>query len=299
LGFGGQASSTIQVEGYTPARDETVWSYVERVGWDYFRVMGIPIVRGRDIGRRDTRDSAPVAVINETLARRYWQGSDPVGSRISRNGQWITVVGIARDSKYRNLSEPPTPYLFLPLQQNYGSTATLFVRTEGDPTHLTSAVAGAVRELDPALPLSAVRTLEDHVGAAAFQQRMASVLLGTFGTVALMLAAVGVFGIISFTVNQQTREFGIRIALGARPQDLLWSVVRRALALVAIGTTIGLPAAWAGARLMRSLLLGVSVADPLTFAGVTLLLSAAAFAACVIPARRAAAVDPVISLRCE
>lgn len=164
---------------------------------------------------------------------------------------------------------------------------------------MTSAIAGAVRALDPAMPLSAVRTLEEHLGAAAFQQRMASVLLGTFGAVALMLAAIGVFGIISFTVNQQTREFGIRIALGARPQDLLWWVVRRGLALAAIGIMIGLPAAWAAARLMRSLLLGVSVADPLTFVGVTLLLSAAAFAACVIPARRAAAVDPIISLRCE
>ncbi len=164
---------------------------------------------------------------------------------------------------------------------------------------MTSAVAGAVRALDPAIPLSAVRTLADHVGAAAFQQRTAGVLLGMFGAVALMLASIGVFGIISFTVNQQTREFGIRIALGARPQDLLWWVVRRGLALAAIGILIGLPAAWATARLMRSLLLGVSTADPLTFASVTLLLSAAAFAACVIPARRAARVDPIISLRCE
>jgi macrolide transport system ATP-binding/permease protein len=299
LGFGGQSSSTIQVEGYSPAMDEIVWSCVERVGRDYFRVMEIPMVRGRDIARWDAKDAAPVAVINETLARRYWQGSDPIGRRISWADRWITVVGIASDSKYRNLSEPPTPYIFLPLQQQYASTVTLFVRTEGDPARMTSAVSGAVRALDPAMPLSAVRTLEEHVGAAAFQQRMASVLLGIFGTVALMLVAIGVFGIISFTVNQQTREFGIRIALGARPQDLLWWVVRRGLALAAIGIVIGLPAAWASARLMRSLLLGVGAADPLTFAGVTLLLSAAAFAACVIPARRAASVNPIISLRCE
>jgi predicted permease len=299
LGFGGQSSSTIQVEGYVPAKDEIVWSCVERVGRNYFRAMEIPMVQGRDISRWDARDAAPVAIVNETLARRYWPGGDPIGRRVSWAGCWVTVVGIAHDSKYRNLSEPPTPYIFLPLQQQYADTVTLFVRTEGDPARMTSAVAGAVRALDPAMPLSAVRTLEEHVGAAAFQQRMASVLLGTFGTVALILAAIGVFGIVSFTVNQQTREFGIRIALGARPQNLVWWVVRRGLALAAAGIMIGLPAAWATARLVRSLLLGVSAADPVTFAGVTLLLSAAALAACVIPARRAAGVDPIISLRYE
>jgi predicted permease len=299
LGFGGQASSTIQVEGYSPARDEIVWSCIERVGRDYFRVMEISMVRGRDINRWDARDAAPVAVINETLARRYWQGSDPVGRRISYAGRWITVVGIAHDSKYRNLSEPPTPYTFLPVQQQYASTVTLFVRTEGDPARMTSGVTGIVRAMDPAIPLSAVRTFEAHIGAAAFQQRMASVLLVAFGTVALVLAAIGVFGIISYTVTQQTREFGIRIALGARPHDLLWSVIRRGLALAAAGIMIGLPAAWAAARLTRSLLLGVNAADPLTFVGVTLLLSATAVAACVIPARRAAAVDPSVSLRYE
>ena len=299
LGFGGQSSGSIQVEGYSPARDEIVWSCIERVGRDYFRVMGIPMVRGRDITRWDARDSAPVAVINETLARRYWQGGDPVGRRISFAGQWATVVGIAHDSKYRNLSEPPTPYIFLPVQQWYASTVTLFVRTEGDPARMTSAVTGVVRAMDPAMPLSAVRTLEAHIGAAAFQQRMASVLLGGFGTVALVLAAIGVFGIISYTVTQQTHEFGIRTALGARPKDLLWIVMRRGLTLAATGIAIGLPAAWAAARLTRSLLLGVNAADPLTFVGVALVLSATAVAACVIPARRAAAVDPIISLRYE
>ncbi len=299
LGFGGQASSTIQVEGYSPARDEIVWSCIERVGRDYFRVMEIPVVRGRDITRRDARDSSPVAVINETLARRYWQGSDPVGKRLSYAGRWVTVVGIAHDSKYRNLSEPATPYIFVPVQQWYASTVTLFVRSEGDPARMTSAVTGAVRGLDPAMPLSAVRTFEAHIGAAAFQQRMASVLLGAFGTVALVLAAIGVFGIISYMVTQQTREFGIRIALGARPRDVLRSVLRRGLSLAAIGITIGLPAAWAAARLMRSLLLGVNAADPSTFVGVTLLLASTAIAACVIPARRAAATDPIVSLRYE
>ena len=299
LGFGGQSSSTIQVEGYSPARDEIVWSCIERVGREYFRVMEIPMVRGRDITHWDIRDSPPVAVINETLARRYWQGSDPVGRRISYAGRWVTIVGIAHDSKYRNLSEPPTPYIFLPMQQQYASTATLFVRTEGDPGRMTSGVTGVVRALDPAMPLSSIRTLEAHIGAAAFQQRMASVLLGAFGTVALVLAAIGVFGTISYTVTQQTREFGIRIALGARPQDVLRSVMRRGLALAAAGIMIGLPAAWAAARLTRSLLLGVNAADALVFLGVALLLSATAVAACVIPARRAAAVDPIVSLRYE
>ncbi len=299
LGFGGQQSSTIQVEDYNPARDETVWSCIERVGRDYFRVMEIPIVRGRDIHRDDVKDSAPVAVINETLAKRYWQGESPIGKRIFYAGQWVTVVGIAHDSKYRNLSEPPTPYIFLPLQQLYASTFTLFVRSEGDPARMAFAVTTAVHAIDPALPLSAIRTFEEHLEASAFQQRLASMLLGAFGALALILAAIGVFGIISFTVNQQTREFGIRMALGARPQDLLWWVVRRGLALAALGVAIGLPAAWAATRLTRSLFLGVSATDPMTFAGVTLLLSGVAFLACLIPARRAASVDPIISLRYE
>ena len=239
LGFKGQSRGTIQVEGYEPAKGETVWSSVTRVGPNYFRTMETPLLRGRDITYEDTKDSAPIAVINETLAKRYWPDTDPIGKRFSWAGGWRTIVGIARDSKYRNLNEPPTPHFFLPLQQVYSSSLTLLIRTEGDPARMSSAVTSAIKQLDPALAVFGVRTLEEHIGAAAFQQRMASMLLGAFGGLALVLAAIGVFGVISYTVTQQTREFGIRMALGAQPQNLMWWVLRRGLTLAFTGIFIG------------------------------------------------------------
>jgi macrolide transport system ATP-binding/permease protein len=298
LGFKGQSSrGTIQVEGYEPAKGETVWSNVTNVGPNYFRVMETPLVRGRDIAYGDTKDSVPIAVINETLAKRYWPAADPIGKRFSWAGRWRTIVGIARDSKYRNLNEPPTPHFFLPLQQVNNSEFALLIRTEGNPASMSSAVISAIKQMDPTLAVFGVRTLEEHIGAAAFQQRMASMLLGAFGGLALILAAIGVFGVISYTVTQQTREFGIRMALGAQPQDLMWWVLRRGLTLAFAGIFIGLAAAWGTAHLLRSLLLGVSTSDPATFVGVTLLLAVVSCLAILIPAHRAAAVDPSTSLR--
>jgi predicted permease len=299
LGFGGMSAATIRVEGYEPAKDETVWTSVSKVGPNYCRVMEIPLVRGRDVAPQDTNDAPAVAVINETLARRYWRGSDPVGRRILWGDRAITIVGIVRDSKYRRLDETPFPVMLVPLQQHYDSSLTILIRTEGDPARMSASLHSAIGEMDSNLPIFATRTFENHVGAAAFRQRFASTLLSVFGALALFLAAIGVYGVISCTVTQQTREFGIRIALGARPQDLLWWVVRHGMGITASGIAIGLAAAWGVTRVLRSLLLGVHAYDPLTFAGVGLVLALVSLAACLIPARRAARVDPIISLRYE
>jgi predicted permease len=300
LGFGGNSSSTIKVDGYVPSKDETVWSNHAAVGPRYCRVMGMSLTRGRDILPEDTYDKPLVAVINETFARRYWRDTDVVGKRFFWGERPVSVVGVVRDSKIQRLNEPPSPYFYVPLQQRSSSSEiTLFVRTEGDPASLSTAVLRTVRDLDPAMLVFGVRTFEQSILAAAFQQRMAGTLLGAFGLLALVLAAIGVYGVISYAVAQQTREFGIRIAVGAQPKNLLWWVIRNGMGLAVIGVAIGLPAAWGTARLLRSLLLGVSSADPLTFAGVTLALLAVAFVACLIPALRAASVDPIISLRYE
>jgi macrolide transport system ATP-binding/permease protein len=299
LGFGGNSSSTIRVEGYEPAKDETVWSNHTSVGPEYCKVMEMPLVRGRDFTREDTVDKPRVAIINQTLAGRYWREADPIGKRFFYGGGPVIVIGIARDSKYRSLNEPPAPYFFVPLQQFYSDNVTLILRTHGDPALLSTAAIKAVQELDSSLLLFGVRTLEENIRAATFQQQMASTMLGAFGLLALFLAAIGVYGVISYAVAQQTREFGIRIAIGAQPQNLLWWVMRHGMGLAALGLAIGLPAAWGAARLLRSLLLGVSSSDPMSYAGVTLALSAVAFIACLVPACRAARVDPIISLRYE
>jgi predicted permease len=257
------------------------------------------LVRGRDVAREDTREKPWVAVINETLAKRYWRNTDPLGKRFFFGDQAVTIIGIVRDSKYRNLNEPPSPYIYLPLQQRYHSGVTLFVRTEGEPAALSASVTRAMRELDPTMLLFGVRTFEESIRAATFQQQMAATMLGVFGLLALVLAAIGVYGVISYAVAQQTREFGIRIAVGARPLSLLWWVIRHGMGLAAIGLAVGLPAAWGTARLLRALLVGVSFSDPMTYAGVTMVLLAVAFIASLIPACRAAQVDPIISLRYE
>jgi predicted permease len=301
LGFGGTSSTTFTVEGYEPAKDEQVWSFIYNVGPNYLRAMEIPLARGRDFSVEDRRGAPAVAVINETLASRYWKDAHPVGRRFQFGDgeEWITIVGVARDSKYRTLNERPSPMIFLPVLQFYRGDLNLHVRAAGDPTALTAAVTGEIRAMDPNLPVFNIRTMEGNIRAASFQQRMASGLLGVFGFLALGLAAVGIYGVISYSVGQRMQEMGIRIALGAQRADILRLIVGQGMRLIAIGLAIGLAAAFGAARLMASLLFGVSATDTVTFAALPLLLAGVALLACYVPARRATRIDPIRALRYE
>jgi predicted permease len=301
LGFSGSSSSSVQVEGYAPAQGESMSVALNQVGPDYLRTMQIPLAQGRDLAPTDGRDAPAVAVINETMAKRFWTGRDPIGGRFrfGATGTWFTVVGVAREVKFNTLTERPRPFAYLPVLQAYYPAVAIHVRTTGDPGTLAPAVREAVRALDPSLPVYSTRTLAAHTGAATFQQRMAGSLLSVFGGLALVLAVVGLYGVVAFVVGQRTREIGVRMALGAPPSAVFGQVLRYGLKLTVIGAAIGLGVAFGVAQALKALLFGVEAYDPLTLAVATVVLGASAGAACLVPALRAMRVDPVRALRYE
>jgi len=272
------------------------------VGLKYFQTMGIGLLRGRDFTAQD-RDGAPgVVVINETFAKRYFPGQDPLGKRISlrgARGPWLEVVGITRDSKYRTLGEAPAPFVHLPLLQNHETGMTLHVRTGVDPAALIPAVRREIQALEKNLPATEIRPLTELISRSLFPARVGAALLGVFGLLALLLASVGLYGVMSYSVSRRTREIGIRMALGAERRDVLRLVLTEAMTLVAVGVGVGLTLAAAVTRLLAGFLYGVSATDPTTFAGITLLLAGVALFASLIPARRAMRVDPMVALRYE
>jgi predicted permease len=299
LGFGGSSSTSIEVEGYVPAKDEEPWGYFNDVGPGYFGLMRMAILRGRDITADDRQDAPAVAVVNATMAARYWPGREAVGGRFRLGEKRLTVVGGARDASYRDLGEKPAPWFFLPLDQGYRPDMTLLLRSAGDPAALAGPAKALVRQLDPGIAPYSATTLQAFIGASDFRQRMGSQLLGLFGVLGLLLASIGLYGVLSFQVARRTREIGIRIALGGSRGDVLGLVLRQGAVLVGLGLAIGIVGAAGLARLLRSLLLGVSPWDPLAFASVVAVLVLAAFVACLVPARRAARVDPLLALRHE
>jgi predicted permease len=256
-------------------------------------------VRGRDFTPQDDAGAPRVVIVNETMARRYWPERDAVGGQLRFGADWLTVVGVAKDATYRDLGERPAPWFFLPILQWYRSDATLVVRTAGDPLALAAPVQELARGLDPNLALFNVRTLEAHIGAADVRQRVAGQVLGLFGLIGLVIACVGVYGLVAFSVAQRTREIGVRVAMGARPADVLRLVLGQGARLVSIGAGIGLAFAFVLALALRSLLFGVAPWDPVTYIAVTVFLLVVALAASFVPARRATRVDPVVALRCE
>jgi putative ABC transport system permease protein len=281
----------------------------------YFEALGIELKRGRVIGPPDGPDGEPVIVVNETMARRFWPGEDPIGQRIAwgtdtNHGRWMRIVGIVSDVKQGPLStavEPQTYSAWLQVadQQLADNVASAFrgmkisLRTPGEPTALASAVRGTIQSIDPSLPITAMQTMEQVVETSIAPQRFNTVLLGSFATVALLLAALGIAGVLSTSVSRRTQELGVRMALGAQRNDLLLMVVRQGMTLVVLGLAIGLVGSLFLARWMSSLLFGIEPRDPLTFAGVAAVLTAVAFVACYIPARRTTRIDPIVALRCE
>jgi predicted permease len=294
-------SAEVQVDGYVPRRGEDMRVSWNPIGSSYFDVMRIPFIEGRDFTERDDRQSPTVVIVNETFARRFFQGQEPVGRQLHIGGSDFTVVGVVKDIKYRSLAETPQPYFYLSMHQarerftGFG----LYVRTGGPPLQLLPELRRELRSVDPRWHLIEVFALGDVVGTFWFGQKIAAVLLGVLGTLALLLAALGLFSVMAYTVSQRTKEIGIRMALGAQMSDVLRPVLGRALRLALVGVGIGLALSFALTRLVASQLLGVSATDPLTFVGVAGLLCVVALAASFVPARRAALVDPLVALRAE
>jgi putative ABC transport system permease protein len=254
-------------------------------------------VRGRGFDERDRPDAARVAIVNETMARKYWAGRDPIGGTIRFGRGPVTIVGVAKDGKYQRLNEDPRNQLYLPVAQNYRPDMVLHVRTAGNPAAVVPVLQAAVRELDPGLPVFDVRTVEEHLGISMFVTRIAASMLGLFGTLGLLLAAVGLYGVVGFNAAQRGREIGLRVALGAERRQVVGLILRDAAVLVGVGLAAGLALSFAAGRVVASQLTGVSAADPVSFAGTAALLATIATAACLLPAWRASTISPVTALR--
>jgi len=267
----------------------------------YFDVMGIPL-RGRDFRDDENKKESRFAIVNETFAKKFLQGQDPMGRRFNWHGPkdpFFEIVGIVPDGKYNSLGEDPKAAVYTPLYQDYSGTVTLVARTRGDPKQVLAALRGVVQELDSSISVYAAKTLKEHMGTSLFPARMAAIALGSFGVLALILAAVGIYGVMSHVVAGRTREIGLRMALGAQLSDVQKLILKQGMFLAAIGSLCGFAISLGGARMMKSLLYGVSTADPVTFTFVAVLLGGIAFLACWIPARRASRVEPMIALRAE
>src|SRR5262245_12412612 len=297
---GSRSSATFEVEGYAPRADEMINVEIESVAPSYFQTMRIPMAEGREFSEADQSQSMPVVIVNETMAGRYWAGQSPVGKRLRRgSGEWSTVIGVARDVKQFGPAEPAHSWIYYPHAQEYYSMMTLVARTTGDPLQALAGVRGAVRSMDATLPVFDEKTLRTHSDSALFLDRIVVTFLSAFGLLALALAAVGLYGVMAYSVIARTREIGIRMALGAQTSDVLKQVIKQGMVMALIGLAVGLAASFALTRLLESLLFGVSATDALTFTLVSLSLAAIALLACYLPARRAAKVDPMIALRYE
>lgn len=299
------AWTPITVEGRIPLPGEKFLNADERiVGGRYFEAMEIPLRRGRFFNEQDDTTKPIAVIVDEYMAGQLWPGQDPIGKRIHivelpSKDPWQTVVGVVGRVKQDSLDSDPRIAFYLAHTQFPTRSMTVALRGRTDPAAMLSASKKELRNLDPDLPMYYVRTMEQRVNESLARRRFSMLLLGVFASVALALATIGIYGVMAYLVNQGTRELGIRIALGASQRNILSLVVRQGMALACSGVTIGLAAAFLLTRLMRSLLFGVEATDPITFAGISLLLAMIALLATYIPAQRAARIDPLISLRCE
>ncbi len=297
LGYGSFSSTPVSVDGYQPPPEEQPAVQYNEVGPDYFATMGIPLVSGREFTRADDEKAAIVAVVNETMAAQYWRGRNPIGERVQVKGRWVQVVGVAKDSKYQSIREVPQPFFYVPLRQNFSVRAALNIRTPLSPEIMAAALAREVRTLDANLAPYEVITLQEQVDRSTSPQQVAVTLVGILGSVALLLAAIGLYGVMSYAVSQSTRELGLRMALGADASNLLRLVMWRGLALTAGGAVLGATVALGLTRLLGRLLYKVSPRDPRAFGSAFVVMAIAALAACFLPAWRATRTDPARALR--
>ncbi|MPZ21673.1 MAG: FtsX-like permease family protein [Luteitalea sp.] len=300
LTLGGQRT-WIQIAGYTPRRGEDMEFDINRVGPRYFETIRMPLALGRGFTPADRDGSPLVAVVNQAFARRFWRGDNPIGKRLSYSGgdSFAKVIGVVRDSAVRSLSEEQRLQVFVPYLQDYRGDMVLHLRTTGDPLAVLPAVRGEIRQLDPSLPVINPTTLREATAVSLFPQRLASSVLGGFSLVALLMAMVGLAGLLVHSVAARTREIGIRMAVGARSADLVRLIVQRGLGLVAAGAVLGSAASMVTGRLLDRFLFGISGADVVTMVSAVLILAAAGIAATYLPARQATKVDPVTALRAE
>jgi macrolide transport system ATP-binding/permease protein len=279
------------------------WLHLDRasVGPNYFSTMGIPILAGRQFTDTDTATSPRVVVVNQTLAKQFWPGKDPIGQKVrfGTDDVYYEVAGVARDGNYRLLGESPRPFVYRSVQQAESPDLILLARVTGNPRPIYAAIREELRQIDPKIPVMKFESLEDKTRIALLPSRACAAVFGLLGLIGLILASVGLYGVISYTASQRTHEIGIRLALGANPVQVLRLVLRQGLMLAFIGIAIGLAAALAATRVLSVMLYGVSPTDPLTFASIVVLLVSVALAACWIPALRAMRVDPMVALRYE
>ena len=299
LGFGSMSSFVTSVDGYTPAPNEEMIVYYNRVGSEHLRTLGIRLLAGREITERDTPDTTSVAVINETMARRYFDGRNPIGGRVRVGTRAVEIVGVARDGKYNQITERPRALMYVPASQWYRADIVLVATTRGEPGRIVPSLQAAVRSLDANVPLFDVRTISEHLEVAVFVQRMIASMLGAFGILALLLATVGLYGVMAAIAAQRTPEIGMRMALGASRGDILALIVRQAFGMIGAGVALGLAVAFGATRFFASLLVGVSTTDAVTFAATTALLLVVGLIATLMPAWRAASISPLMALRNE
>jgi putative ABC transport system permease protein len=301
-GLGARTSFAIG-GGEAPRPGEEPSTDVRVTDENYFRTLNIPVLRGRTFTAQEAAEKRPVVVISETLARKYFPGQDPVGRRIAvemeENPPMAEIIGVVGDVRYDKLDAELYPMTYQTPPQLTYNAMTFVVRTEGDPLALSAAARREVQSIDRDLPLADVRTLQSWIGESVSRTRFGTLLLTVFAAVALLLAAVGIYGVMSYSVAQRQHEIGIRMAMGAQRRDVIWLVVGHGLLLTAAGVALGAAGAFGLTRVMEGLLYGVSATDPLTFGGVALILAAAALLACYVPARRATKVDPMEALRYE
>ena len=295
------SSTSVYIEGQPATNRSNLRSAIPySVSPKYFETMGIPL-RGRDFLPTENKKDSRFAIVNETFARRFFPGKDAIDKRYNSTGPkdpFWQIVGVVPDGKYNTLGEEPKAVMFRP-QRYFDSNSVLVARTEGDPHTVLAAIRRELQQLDPTLPLYDAKTLTEHMNIPLFPAKIAAGALGSFGVLALVLAAVGIYGVMSYMVAGRTREIGLRMALGAQSRSVGWLILRQGMMLASIGSAIGLVLAFGGTRLLQSILYGVSAVDPLTFVTVAFLLAAVALLACWLPAYRAARVDPMVALRSE
>jgi len=300
LSYQSYSSTPIAVDGYEPpANGESTDELYNEVSPDYFATMGIPLISGREFTRADDESAPRVAIVNQTMVARYWRGQNPIGQRLQVKGNWVQVVGVVKDSKYYSIEETPRPFFYVPLRQYFAIEPDIHIRTTQPLQTIQSTLLREVRALDPNLALYEMITLQEQVNRSTSEQLVAVTLVAFFGGLALLLASIGLYGVMSYTVSQSTRELGLRMALGASASNVLRLVLSRGLLLITTGMLIGIALALLLTRLLGDLLYHVSPRDPLAFAVALAVMTVASTAACFLPAWRATRTDPIRALRAE